>query len=92
MIVGIVIAMQAANIGRLGGGHIVITGVTPNFIAVSVLALDEGGPSMLVSLIVLSSLFYLAVVTWLLLLRHYASAVRHQESQGMDTVTVRVDC
>lgn len=75
IIVGIVIALQAAKIGRLGGGHILITGVTPNFIAVSVLALDEGGPSMLASLIVLSSLFYLAVVTWLPLLRRIITPV-----------------
>lgn len=75
IIVGIVISLQAAKIGRLGGGHILITGVTPNFIAVSVLALDEGGPSMLASLIVLSSLFYLAVVTWLPLLRRIITPV-----------------
>jgi len=75
IIVGIVITLQAAKIGRLGGGHILITGVTPNFIAVSVLALDEGGPSMLASLIVLSSLFYLAVVTWLPLLRRIITPV-----------------
>ncbi|MYD51523.1 MAG: hypothetical protein F4W93_08570 [Dehalococcoidia bacterium] len=75
IIVGIVITLQAAKIGRLGGGHILITGVTPNFIAVSVLALDEGGPSMLASLIVLSSIFYLAVVTWLPLLRRIITPV-----------------
>ena len=75
IIVGIVISLQAAKIGRLGGGHILITGVTPNFIAVSVLALDEGGPSMLASLIVLSSIFYLAVVAWLPLLRRIITPV-----------------
>ncbi len=75
IIVGITIALQAAKFGRLGGGHILITGVTPNFIAVSVLALDEGGPSMLASLIVLSSLFYLGVVTWLPLLRRIITPV-----------------
>ena len=75
IIVGIIITLQAARIGRLGGGHILITGVTPNFIAVSVLALDEGGPSMLASLIVLSSLFYLVVVAWLPLLRRIITPV-----------------
>ena len=75
IIVGIAIALQASKIGRLGGGHILITGVTPNFIAVSVLALDEGGPSMLASLIVLSSFFYLAVVAWLPLLRRIITPV-----------------
>ena len=75
IIVGIIITLQAAKVGRLGGGHILITGVTPNFIAVSVLALDEGGPSMLASLIVLSSLFYLGVVAWLPLLRRIITPV-----------------
>ncbi len=60
--------MQASRIGRLGGGHLLITGVTPNFIAVSVLALEEGGPALLATLVVVSSFFYLAVAAWLPLL------------------------
>ena len=60
IISGVGTALQAAKIGRLGGGHMLIMGATPNFIAVSVLAIEEGGPAMLASLIVLSSLFYLA--------------------------------
>ncbi len=66
---GVITALHAAKIGRLGSGHLLVMGVTPNFIAVSVLALEEGGPAMLASLIVLSSLFYLAVAAWLPLLR-----------------------
>ena len=75
LIVAAVIVLQAAKIGRLGGGHLLVVGVTPNFIAVSVLALEEGGPSMLASLIVLSSLFYLAVAMWLPLLRRVITPV-----------------
>ena len=67
--------MQAARIGRLGGGHLLITGVTPNFIAVSVLALEEGGPALLASLVVVSSLFYIAVAAWLPLLRRIITPV-----------------
>lgn len=66
---GLVTILQAARLGRLGLGHVLVTGVTPNFIAISVIALAEGGPAALASLIVLSSLFYLAVGTWLPLLR-----------------------
>lgn len=66
---GIVTVLQAARIGRLGLGHVLVTGITPNFIAVSVLALAEGGPATLASLLVISSLFYLAVAAWLPLLR-----------------------
>ena len=53
----------------MGLGHVMIMGVTPNFIAVSVLALAEGGPSTLASLIVVSSVFYFAVAAWLPQLR-----------------------
>ena len=66
---GLVTILQAARLGRVGMGHVLVTGVTPNFIAISVIALAEGGPATLASLIVLSSFFYLAVGTWLPLLR-----------------------
>lgn len=62
---GTVTALQAAGIGWLGTRHILITGTTPNYVAVSVLALQAGGPATLASLIVLSSLFYLAIAVWL---------------------------
>ena len=75
IITGVTMALQAARIGRLGGGHLLITGVTPNFIAVSVLALETGGPSLLASLVVLSSVFYLAVAAWLPLLRRIITPV-----------------
>ncbi len=75
IIVGAVTALQAAKLGRLGGGNVLVCGVTPNYIAVSVLALDEGGPAMLASLIVLSSLFYLAMAAWLPLLRRVITPV-----------------
>ena len=75
IIIGTVTALQAARIGRLGGGHVLITGVTPNFIAVSVLALEESGPAILASLLVLSSLFYVMVAAWLPLLRRIITPV-----------------
>ena len=75
IISGVNTALQAAKIGRLGGGHILIMGATPNFIAVSILAIEEGGTAMLASLIVLSSLFYLALAAWLPLLRRIITPV-----------------
>jgi len=69
LIVAAVTALQASRIGRSGAGHLVITGVTPNYIALAVLALAEGGPAMLASLMVVSALFYFAVATWLPQLR-----------------------
>lgn len=69
IVTGIVTILQAAKIGRVGLGHVLGTGLTPNFIAISVLALAEGGPGTLASLIVLSSFFCLAIARWLPLLR-----------------------
>ena len=43
IIVGIVAALQASRIGRLGAGHMVVVGVTPNYIAWSVLHWTRAG-------------------------------------------------
>ena len=67
--------MQASRIGRLGAGHVLIMGATPNFVAVSVLALTEGGAPLLASLVVVASLFYLALAIWLPLLRRIITPV-----------------
>ena len=69
IIVGLMMVLQASKIGRMGGGHLVVCGVTTNYIAVSVIALAEGGPTMVASLIVLSAVFYCAIAMWLPLLR-----------------------
>ena len=69
IIVGIVTALQASRIGRLGAGHLVVVGVTPNYIPLTVLALHEGGPAMLASLMVVSALFFFAIATRLPQLR-----------------------
>lgn len=63
LIVGALTALQASKVPRFGSGHLFIMVVTPTFIAISVLALDKGGPEMLASLIVVSSLAYL-VLAW----------------------------
>ena len=44
VVVGITMALQASKIGRFGGGHLIVCGVTPNYIAISIIALAEGGP------------------------------------------------
>ena len=75
IIAGSLTALQASRIWRLGAGHVLIMGTTPNFVAVSVLALTEGGPPLLTSLIVVSSLSYLALAIWLPLLRRIITPV-----------------
>ena len=52
-----------------------VTGVTPNYIALAVLALAEGGPAMLASLMLVSALFFFAVATWLPQLRRIITPV-----------------
>ena len=75
IIAGVLTALQATRLPRIGAGHVLIMGTTPNFVAISVLALTEGGPPLLASLIVVSSLFYLALAFWLPLLRRIITPV-----------------
>ena len=65
IISGCLTALQATRFWRFGAGHILIMGTTPNFVAISVLALTEGGPPLLASLTVAASLFYVALALWL---------------------------
>ena len=75
VIAGILTALQSTRLWRFGAGHVLIMGATPNFVAVSVLALSEGGPPLLASLIVVSSVFYLALAIWLPYLRRIITPV-----------------
>ena len=49
IVAGVTTALQATRTGRIGAGHILMTGAAPPFIAISVLALTQGGPSTLAS-------------------------------------------
>ena len=69
VIAGALTALQASRLWRFGAGHILIMGPTPNYVAVSVLALTVGGPALLASLTVAASLSYLALASGLPLLR-----------------------
>ena len=75
VIAGGLTALQAARFWRFGAGHLLIMGPTPNYVAVSVLALAAGGPALLASLTVVASLFYIALSVWLPLLRRIITPV-----------------
>ncbi len=75
IISGALTALQATRFWRFGAGHILIMGTTPNFVAISVLALNEGGPPLLASLTVAAALFYVALALWLPLLRRVITPV-----------------
>ena len=85
---GAVTALQAGRFGRLGAGHVLTTGTGAPFIAVSVVALTEGGLSMLASLIVVSSLFQFALTAWLPLLRRIITPLVSGMSLMLIAVTV----
>ena len=62
-------AVQSGVIGRFGSGHLFFTGTVPVYLAVCRIALAQGGPALLSSLIIVSSLFQFLLAAWLPLLR-----------------------
>ena len=61
--------VQAVRVGRIGAGYVLLMGTSGAFIAVCVTALAEGGPALLATLVVISSLFQFALAGRLSLLR-----------------------
>ncbi|MDE3257767.1 MAG: hypothetical protein OYM47_08045 [Gemmatimonadota bacterium] len=72
---GVSTVLQAARVGRIGAGHVLIMGTSGAFIAVCITALVKGGPALMASLIVVSSLFQFALASRLSLLRRIITPV-----------------
>ena len=68
-------ALQAFQVWRLGGGHIVITGPTTVFIGITVAAVSAAGPSTLASLLVVCCVIQVALAWWLPTLRRIVTPV-----------------
>ena len=66
---GISTILQAVRFGRIGAGYVLLMGTSGAFIAVCVTALVEGGPGLLASLVVASSLFQYLLAAKLSLFR-----------------------
>ena len=66
---GITTIMQARRVGRFGSGYILLMVTSGAFIAVCVTALAEGGPGLLMTLLIASSLFQFLLAARLSLLR-----------------------
>lgn len=66
---GITTIVQAVRVGRIGAGHVLVMGSSGAFIAVCVTAIAEGGPAMLATLVILSSLFQFILATKLSIFR-----------------------
>ena len=75
VVTGVTTGLQAVRFGRLGTGHVLVMGISGNFIAVCITALSEVGPAAMASLIVLSSIFQFAMAAWLPLLRRILTPV-----------------
>ncbi len=72
---GLVTALQATRFGRLGPGYILMSGPSVAFLAVCVLAVEEGGLSLMATLIVVSSITHFAMAVWLAQLRRIITPV-----------------
>ncbi|MCY4357093.1 MAG: hypothetical protein OXD01_06175 [Gammaproteobacteria bacterium] len=67
--------IQAKRVARIGAGYVLAMGTSGAFIAVCVTALIEGGPEVLASLIIASSLFQFLLAGRLSLLRRILTPV-----------------
>lgn len=57
IISGITSVVQAARLGKIGAGYVLVMGTSGAFIAVSISALVSGGPALLATLVIISSVF-----------------------------------
>ncbi|MCY4508952.1 MAG: hypothetical protein OXG35_18650, partial [Acidobacteria bacterium] len=66
---GVCTALQAVRLGRVGAGYVLTMGPAGAFIGVAVSALSEGGPALLATLVVASSLVPVVISLRLALFR-----------------------
>ncbi len=69
VISGVTTAVQAVGVGRVGAGYVLLMGSSSAFLAICVSALEQGGPGLLATLIIISSVFQFAVAARLSVLR-----------------------
>ena len=75
IIAGIATACQATKLGRLGPGYMLLMGPGAPFMAVCVLAVTEGGPEVMSSLLIAAALVQFALAFWLAQLRRVITPV-----------------
>ncbi len=66
---GVTTVLQAMRLGRIGAGYVLLMGTSGAFISVCIAAIAQGGPAMLATLVVISSLFQFALASRLSLFR-----------------------
>ena len=62
-ICGVATMLQALRAGRLGTGHVMVMGTSGAFIPASIMALEQGGPALLATLVAISALVPL-LLSW----------------------------
>ena len=60
---GLATMLQAVRAGRFGAGHVLLMGTSGAFIPASIMALTEGGPALLATLVVVAA-FVPLVLSW----------------------------
>ena len=68
-------ALQSATLWRFGAGHVLFTNTVATYMPVSRIALAQGGPALMASLVVVSSLVHFLLSAWLPLLRRIVTPV-----------------
>ena len=66
---GLTTILQAVRWNRFGAGYVLMMGTSGAFIAVSISALKEGGPALLATLVIISSLFQFVLASKLAIFR-----------------------
>ena len=85
---GLTTIVQSRRIGRLGAGNLIVMGTSGASIGVAVLALHEGGPALLGTLVVASGLCQLGFAARLVLLRRLITPLVSGTLLALVSVTV----
>ena len=85
---GLTTILQAVRVGGVGAGTLTVMGVSGASIGVSVLALASGGPALLGTLVVASSLFQFGLAARLALLRRLITPAVSGTLMALVSVTV----
>lgn len=75
VITGTTTIIQVLRVGRIGAGYVLLMGTSGSFIAICISALLEGGPALMATLIIVSSLFQFLLSARLSLLRRILTPV-----------------
>ncbi|MYH17994.1 MAG: hypothetical protein F4014_11795 [Gemmatimonadetes bacterium] len=75
VITGTTTIIQVLRVGRVGAGYVLLMGTSGSFIAICISAMLEGGPALMATLIIVSSLFQFLLSVRLSLLRRVLTPV-----------------